>query len=103
MYCTHCGKEVFTEASYCPQCGGAQPGVMNKRRLVRPRQGRKIAGVCRGVANYLDLDVTLVRVVWLLLAVLAGGGVIAYLVCWLLMAEEEYLPTAVPAQPPRNP
>ena len=41
---------------------------------MRPRFDRKIAGVCAGVAEYFDLDVTLVRVVWLITAVITGIG-----------------------------
>ena len=92
MYSTSCGRQITAEAAYCPSCGGAQPGVLARRRFFRPRQGRKIAGVCLGVANYLDLDVTLVRVIWLLVALAGGGGFLAYLVAWFIMASEENCP-----------
>ena len=46
---------------------------------------KKIAGVCGGVANYFGIDPTVVRIIWLILALCAGCGVIAYLICWLLM------------------
>lgn len=60
------------------------------KKLVRPREGRKIAGVALGLANYFNLDVTLVRVIWVLL-LLPGGlpGLVPYLICWLLIPEEE--------------
>jgi phage shock protein PspC (stress-responsive transcriptional regulator) len=60
------------------------------RKLVRPRQGRKVAGVALGVANYFDVDATLVRIIWAFL-LLPGGlpGLVPYLICWLLMPEEE--------------
>lgn len=57
--------------------------------LVRPKDNRIIAGVCAGVANYVGVDVNVVR---LLLAVLtiftAGTGVLAYLVAWAVIPEE---------------
>jgi len=62
---------------------------------VRPRQGRKIAGVCAGLAEYFDLDTTLVRVLWLVVTFFSAlvPGLIAYLVAWIVMPEEpEYLP-----------
>ena len=53
------------------------------RALVRSRDGRMLAGVCAGVAGYFGLDVTLVRVIWAVVAVLTGGaGVLAYLAAW---------------------
>ncbi len=45
---------------------------------------RKIAGVCGGVAEYLGIDPTIVRIIWLVLVFGYGFGLIAYLLCWLL-------------------
>lgn len=57
--------------------------------LVRPRDGRMLAGVCAGVADYFSQDVTLVRVIWAVVSVITGGaGVLAYLVAWILMPNE---------------
>jgi phage shock protein PspC (stress-responsive transcriptional regulator) len=59
-----------------------------RRALVRPRVGRKIAGVCLGFAEYTDLDVTLVRLVMVLLGILAFPlGEIAYLIAWIVIPE----------------
>jgi phage shock protein PspC (stress-responsive transcriptional regulator) len=59
------------------------------KKLVRPREGRKIAGVALGVANYFSLDATLVRIIWAFLLVPGGvPGLVPYLICWLLMPEE---------------
>ncbi len=52
-----------------------------------------IAGVCGGLAEYLDMDPTLVRVVWVLVALLAGTGILLYLIMWVIM------PLDVPAPP----
>ncbi len=59
------------------------------RRLRRSVSDRKIAGVCSGVAHYLDIDPTVVRIVWLLLVLFAGTGVLAYLVLWLVLPLDE--------------
>jgi phage shock protein C len=57
--------------------------------LVRSRNGRVLGGVCAGVAGYLGMDVTLVRVIWAVAAVLTGGtGVLAYLAAWILIPAE---------------
>jgi len=96
MFCTHCGAQVGTDDRFCSKCGAAQrTGAVPTaaRQLLRPRQGRKIAGVCLGFAYYLDLDPTLVRVLWLVAAFMSGGlGLIAYFVGWILMPEADYCP-----------
>ncbi len=64
----------------------AQP--TGPRRLVRIPTDEKVAGVCAGIADYLDVDVTLVRALWLALTIVPGavvGGVLAYLLAWFIM------------------
>lgn len=56
--------------------------------LSRPVSGRMVAGVAAGIARYLGLDVTAVRIVLAVLAVAGGAGVPLYLACWLLIPEE---------------
>jgi phage shock protein PspC (stress-responsive transcriptional regulator) len=69
--------------------------VLARKRLIRPRANRKIAGVCAGFAEYFDLDLTLVRVVWLISVFLGVGlSLIAYIVAWIVIPEE---PLALPA------
>lgn len=60
-----------------------------KKRLTRPQEGRKIAGVAQGIAIYLQVDVTIVRIIWLFL-LLPGGlpGIVPYLIFWLAMPSE---------------
>ena len=58
-----------------------------EKRLTRDVNNKKIAGVCAGIANYFDLDPTLVRVIWILLVCVAGTGVLAYLIDWAVMPE----------------
>ena len=59
------------------------------KRLTRPKQGRVIAGVAAGIANYFNVDPVFVRVVWLLL-LMPGGlpGIIPYIIFWLVTPEE---------------
>jgi phage shock protein PspC (stress-responsive transcriptional regulator) len=57
--------------------------------LVRPRDNRIIAGVCAGLAEYIGMDVNLVRVIAALLTLFtAGTGVLAYAVAWIVIPEE---------------
>ena len=66
------------------------------RKIVRPRDGRKIAGVCLAFANFFGLDVSLIRIVWLLAVLLGGTGVLAYLISWLVIPEETKCPGCKP-------
>lgn len=55
------------------------------KRLKLSSTDVKISGVCGGLAEYLNVDSTLVRIVFVILALAGGSGIIAYLVCWVLM------------------
>jgi phage shock protein C len=97
MYCTTCGKQIPENAQLCAYCGKYVSGAATAtpKRLLRAREGRQIAGVCKGFANYFDLDVALVRIVWLVSAVFGLLGAIAYLAAWIVVPEE---PLALPIQ-----
>ena len=60
----------------------------NVRRLYRSRVNRQIGGVCGGLAEFFDLDPTLVRVFFVLAALLGGHGLLVYLALWLVVPEE---------------
>ena len=96
MYCNYCGKVIQDDAHVCAYCGTRIGGVAARKRLMRPRVGRKIAGVCAGFAEYFDIDVTLVRIVWLIVAIMTGVFFLAYPIAWIVMPEEP-LPAPVPA------
>ncbi|HXY13743.1 MAG TPA: PspC domain-containing protein [Terriglobales bacterium] len=97
MYCNYCGKVIQDDANVCAYCGTRVGSVLARKRLVRPRANRKIAGVCAGFAEYFDLDVTLVRVVWLISVFLGVGlSLIAYVAAWIIMPDEP-LPLPAPA------
>lgn len=98
MYCSDCGSELSEAFRYCPQCGArradlAYTAPSGTRRLQRAIEGKKIAGVCAGIGRYLNLDVTLVRIVVAMLAVYPLGlGLIFYIVAWIAIPREAWVP-----------
>jgi|SRR5271165_80616 len=88
MFCNHCGKANPDDARVCAHCGAPVIPVSAQRHLVRPRAGRRIAGVCAGVAQYYDWNVTTIRILWLLLFLFAGTGGLLYLILWIVMPNE---------------
>ena len=58
-----------------------------KKQLMRSGHDKKIAGVCAGVAHYFDIDPTIVRVIWGVLAFGYGAGVVAYIILWIIAPE----------------
>ena len=95
MYCSSCGIEVPDSSRYCSHCGTAtfsSSGARPVRPLQRMRDDRKIAGVCSGIARYLAVDVTVVRILAVVLAIWPPSvGLIGYLVCWIVMPQDQLL------------
>ena len=59
-----------------------------KKRSTRSNN-KMIGGVCAGLAEYLDLDPTIVRIVWVLMVLFAGFGILLYLILWLVMPKQQ--------------
>ncbi len=60
---------------------------MDSKKLTRDTKNKMLGGVCSGIGSYFGVDPTIVRVVWVLLALGAGFGVVAYIICWLIIPE----------------
>jgi phage shock protein C len=109
MVCTHCKRELTEHSNFCYYCGASQQVAPSgvppiQKRLMRSSVDCKIAGVCGGIAEYMDVDPTVVRLVWVLITFFTGivPGIVAYLVAWMVMPVTP-LPVVVPvdaAAPP---
>lgn len=96
MICPNCQKDIASGSKFCYSCGAKQPeaaaqtvppGYIPRRRFVRSINDRKIAGVCAGVADYFDMETTLVRALWLLATLVPGPNIIAYIILWIVVPE----------------
>jgi phage shock protein PspC (stress-responsive transcriptional regulator) len=68
---------------------GAMNETKETKRLVRARKGRLLAGVCSGIAEYVGIDVTVIRLIFVALGVVTFGvGVLIYLAAWIVIPEE---------------
>ena len=61
-----------------------------EKKLYRAREGKMLAGVCKGIAEYLNLDPTVIRVLWALISCFGGFGIVAYIICAFIMPEKPY-------------
>lgn len=62
--------------------------MSNSKRLYRSRTERQVAGVCGGLAEYFKLDPTLVRIIFILITLFGGPGLVLYIILWLVLPDE---------------
>ena len=60
-----------------------------KKRLYKSKTEEKICGVCGGIAEYFEIDSTIIRIAWVLFTALGGSGVLAYIVAALVMPDKK--------------
>lgn len=100
MYCTQCGLQLEDSDLYCARCGHpTRPDLVRPptkpRRLTRAMAEKKLGGVCAGFARYLEMDVTLMRILWLALLFISGGIVgLVYICAWIIMPRDDRLSPA---------
>src|SRR5271163_2918517 len=100
MYCNACGKAIAEDGRYCSYCGNLVGIAPMPRRLMRSRSNRKIGGVCAGLAEYLELDTSLVRILWFFITLACGifPGIVVYVLGWIIIPEESLQLHAAPVQ-----
>ena len=59
------------------------------KRLYRSKKEKIIGGVCGGIAEYFNVDPTLIRLLWILIILIGGAGILAYLIAWIIIPEKE--------------
>jgi phage shock protein C len=76
-----------------------------EKKLYRDEFHKKVSGVCAGLAEYLSVDVAIVRILFVLACILHGGGLIVYIVLWIALPKKPYAyfdPTVDYKVPPQN-
>ena len=108
MICPNCQKDIAIGSKFCYNCGAKQPETPapgfspqtgGKKKLMRSSTDKKIAGVCAGLADYFDMDPTVIRVLWLVAVLCAGTGILAYIILWIVLplAPAGVIPTSAAA------
>jgi len=100
MICEQCGTENAATARFCGKCGReldvqpqqpAQQQVYSNesRRFVRCSDDKILGGVCSGFARYVNVDISLVRILTVVGLLLGTATFWAYILCWILVPEEK--------------
>ena len=95
MNCSNCKRDITEYSNFCYYCGTRQrvPAAgapLVQKRLMRSVVDRKIAGVCGGVAEYFDVDSTIVRLLWVLACFVPFPvipAILGYFIAWIVMPE----------------
>ncbi|MEJ8554740.1 PspC domain-containing protein [Tepidibacter sp. Z1-5] len=61
---------------------------MTQKKLYKSIKDRKISGICGGIAEYFDIDSTMVRLIWVLFILAGGSGILGYIVCGLIIPND---------------
>ena len=96
MFCTKCGVELREDDRFCSRCGNrttVEAATERPRPLMLDKRNKKIGGVCAGFARYFEVDVVLMRVLWLGIAICTGVGFLAYLAAWIAIPSDAGMET----------
>lgn len=104
MFCTSCGIAMAAGDSFCSRCGKSASGQgptppphAPPPKLSLDIANKKIAGVCSGLSRHFNIDVTILRVLFLAGLVLHGFGLVLYIILWIAMPRDHYPGFPTPA------
>jgi phage shock protein C len=108
MNCPNCRREIADYSNFCYFCGTRQNAApagyaVVQKRLMRSSVDSKIAGVCGGIAEYLGVDSTIVRLIWVVaffVPVPVCLALVSYLVAWIIVPLEPLPIATSPASQP---
>jgi phage shock protein C len=110
MNCQNCQKEIAEYSNFCYYCGARQntnvatsAAPRPQKRLMRSSTDCKLGGVCGGIADYLDVDSTIVRLIWVVLVIFPFPlipAVLGYFIAWLVIPQA---PPPIPVEAPSQP
>lgn len=73
----------------CDRMSKSLEGKMeSEKKLYLSSTNKKIGGVCGGIAEYLGIDPTIIRILWVIFAFAVGSGILAYIIAWMLMSNK---------------
>jgi phage shock protein C len=100
MICPYCKTDNALGATRCAACTSWMVDRPPTREWTRARDGKLLAGICRGLSNRFGVPVAAVRLVFLLSILFGGWGVLAYVALWIAMPLEPAPAALLPAAPP---
>ena len=60
--------------------------------MYRSRMSKMVGGVCGGLSEYFQIDPSIMRIGWVVFTMLGGAGLLAYIICWIVIPEEPWIP-----------
>jgi phage shock protein C len=104
MFCTKCGVQLEERDHFCYECGtvtGNAPSPVVRRKLTRSIINKRVAGVCGGLAEHIDADPVIVRLLWVVLSLgLPPAGILGYIIAWIIIPKADPVTYAYLSTPP---